>query len=105
MVDVVEPVATPRGPGRIILLNGASSSGKSTLSAALRDGLDEPFLHVSSDRFVAAGMLPPRRDDGGPFDHGHLDAHHGQPRPSSDQPGMRCWDQPHYGYAGRPFGA
>ena len=67
----MEPVPTPRGPGRIILLNGASSSGKSTVAAALRAGLDEPFLHVSSDQFVAAGMLPPRREDGGPFDWWH----------------------------------
>jgi chloramphenicol 3-O phosphotransferase len=64
----VEPVPTPRGPGRIILLNGASSSGKSTVAAALQDALDEPFLHVSSDQFIAAGMLPRRREDGGPFD-------------------------------------
>jgi chloramphenicol 3-O phosphotransferase len=67
----VEPVPPPRGPGRVILLNGASSSGKSTLAAALQAALDEPFLHVSSDRFVAAGMLPSRREDGGPFDWWH----------------------------------
>jgi chloramphenicol 3-O phosphotransferase len=67
----VEPVPPPRGPGRIILLNGASSSGKSTMAKALRDALDEPFLHVSSDQFVAAGMLPARRDNGGPFDWWH----------------------------------
>jgi chloramphenicol 3-O phosphotransferase len=64
----VEPVPTPRGPGQIILLNGVSSSGKSTVAKALQDSLDEPFLHVSSDQFVAAGMLSRRRDDGGPFD-------------------------------------
>ncbi|MET0495518.1 MAG: AAA family ATPase [Actinoplanes sp.] len=67
----MEPIPTPRGPGRIILLNGASSSGKSTLADSLQTALDEPFLHVSSDRFVAAGMLPPGRDDGGPFDWWH----------------------------------
>ena len=67
----MEPVPPPRGPGRIILLNGASSSGKSALAAVLQAALDEPFLHVSSDRFVAAGMLPPRREDGGPFDWWH----------------------------------
>ena len=67
----MEPVPPPRGPGRVILLNGASSSGKSTLAAALQAALDEPFLHVSSDRFVAAGMLPSRREDGGPFDWWH----------------------------------
>src|SRR5215211_6631588 len=61
----VEPVPTPRGSGRIILLNGASSSGKSALAKALQEALDEPFLHVSSDQFVAAGMLPRRREDDG----------------------------------------
>jgi len=68
---VVEPVPTPRGPGRIILLNGASSSGKSTLAKALQQALDEPFLHLSSDQLVAAGMLPARREDRGPFNWWH----------------------------------
>jgi len=63
----VEPRPQYRGPGRVILLNGASSSGKSTLARALQLALDEPFLHVSSDQFVAAGMLPARRADTGPF--------------------------------------
>lgn len=36
----------------------------------MQDALDEPFLHVSSDQFVAAGMLP-RREAGGPFDWWH----------------------------------
>jgi chloramphenicol 3-O phosphotransferase len=39
----VEPVLPSRGPGRIILLNGASSSGNSTIAKALRDALDEPW--------------------------------------------------------------
>jgi chloramphenicol 3-O phosphotransferase len=69
--EVTEPVPAPRGPGRIIFLNGASSSGKSTLAAALQDALNEPFLHVSSDHLVAVGMLPRRRDDCGPFDWWH----------------------------------
>jgi chloramphenicol 3-O phosphotransferase len=51
--------------GRIILLHGASSSGKSTLSRALQRVLDEPFLHVASD-MLAVG-LPERRDPDGPF--------------------------------------
>ena len=55
----------PRAPGRIILLHGASSSGKSTLARALQAQLDEPFLHVSSDGM--AGMLPTRREAEGPF--------------------------------------
>jgi chloramphenicol 3-O phosphotransferase len=71
MLCGVEPLPLAHDPGRVILLNGASSSGKSTLAAALQDALDEPFLHVSSDQFVAAGMLPRRREQGGPFDWWH----------------------------------
>ncbi|TMR91507.1 chloramphenicol phosphotransferase CPT family protein [Nonomuraea basaltis] len=63
----MEPIPPRRGPGRVILLNGASSSGKSTLAKALQRALDEPFLYVASDQFVASGMLPERRDGEGPF--------------------------------------
>ncbi|WP_219090717.1 AAA family ATPase [Streptomyces sp. JJ38] len=48
---------TPAAPaGRIILLNGASSSGKSSIAAELVLLLDEPHLLMSVDRFYA--MLP-----------------------------------------------
>jgi chloramphenicol 3-O phosphotransferase len=67
MLAGMEPSPPGRGPGRIIFLNGASSSGKSTLARALQEALDEPFLHVSSDHLVASGMLPARRDRDGPF--------------------------------------
>jgi chloramphenicol 3-O phosphotransferase len=63
----MEPRPADRGPGRVIFLNGASSSGKSTLARALQEALAEPFLHVSSDHLVASGMLPVRRDPHGPF--------------------------------------
>jgi chloramphenicol 3-O phosphotransferase len=63
----MEPRPADRGPGRIIFLNGASSSGKSTLAKAMQGVLAEPFLHVSSDHLVASGMLPARRDPVGPF--------------------------------------
>ncbi len=53
--------------GKIILLNGPSSAGKSTLAQAIQQQIDEPFWHVSSDQFVAAQMLPDRRDEGGDF--------------------------------------
>jgi chloramphenicol 3-O phosphotransferase len=43
---------------KIILINGASSSGKSTLARALWDKLDEPFLCYSFDHLRAAEVLP-----------------------------------------------
>jgi chloramphenicol 3-O phosphotransferase len=55
------------GRGRIILLNGASSSGKSTLAQALQAALDEPFWHFSIDHLMAARVLPKARIDSGEF--------------------------------------
>lgn len=63
----MEPHPPDRGPGRIIFLNDASSTGKSTLAKAMQETLAEPFLHVSSDHLVVSGMLPARRDREGPF--------------------------------------
>ena len=71
ILDVVEPIPDQRGAGRVILLNGASSSGKSTLAKALQAALPHPFLHLSSDQLVQAGMLPHRSSDGGAFDWWH----------------------------------
>ncbi len=42
---------------RSIWLNGTSSSGKSTLAAALQESLPLPFLHVRLDAFIK--MQPP----------------------------------------------
>ena len=42
----------------VILLNGASSSGKSTIARALQLALPEPYLNYSSDLLVDGGMLP-----------------------------------------------
>lgn len=53
--------------GSIILLNGASSAGKTVLSKAIQRQIDAPFWHVASDQFVEAGMLPQRRDENGDF--------------------------------------
>ncbi|HSG18574.1 MAG TPA: AAA family ATPase [Anaerolineae bacterium] len=47
--------------GKIILINGASSAGKSTLAQALWEKLDEPFLYYSFDHFRAAEVLPMER--------------------------------------------
>lgn len=51
----------------MILLNGASSSGKSTLARRLQDTLDIPFLLLSGDLLIEARSLPGRRDTEGPF--------------------------------------
>ncbi|NPU99915.1 MAG: chloramphenicol phosphotransferase [Brevinematales bacterium] len=43
---------------QIILLNGASSSGKSTLAIELRKKLEMPYFYFSSDLLADSGMLP-----------------------------------------------
>jgi len=53
--------------GKIILLNGASSSGKSTLARAVQGQLDEPFWHLSIDHLRDSGVLPLDRVRAGDF--------------------------------------
>ena len=53
--------------GSIILLNGASSSGKSTLAHALQAQLPAPFWHYSIDHLLSANLLPRARIDSGEF--------------------------------------
>ena len=45
-------------PGTIILVNGTSSSGKTSIVRALQDMLEEPFLDAGIDKFI--WMLPRR---------------------------------------------
>ncbi len=47
--------------GNIIFVNGASSSGKSTLCRALQTNLELPFWHYSIDHLLAANILPQDR--------------------------------------------
>jgi chloramphenicol 3-O phosphotransferase len=54
-------------PGHVILLNGASSAGKSTLARALQRRLPLPFWHYSIDHLKAARILPQARIDSGEF--------------------------------------
>ncbi len=55
-------------PGKIVLLNGALSAGKSTLCRAIQAQMPGPFLQFSLDFFMfGAQVLPVRRDPGGPF--------------------------------------
>jgi len=58
--------------GKIIIINGTSSAGKSTLCKALKETLTEPFWHISSDQFIDIGMAPSRKDRGGRFDWSQL---------------------------------
>lgn len=58
----------PQPAGTIILLNGASSSGKSTLARALQAKIDIPFWHFSIDHLRDAGVLPMARYRSGEFD-------------------------------------
>ncbi|MEL7625610.1 MAG: hypothetical protein AAGU15_01970 [Anaerolineaceae bacterium] len=44
--------------GKIIILNGTSSSGKTCLLRALQDSLEEPYLEAGIDKFI--WMLPER---------------------------------------------
>lgn len=50
---------------QVILLNGISSSGKSSLAKALQQTLDAPYLHVCIDTFEE--MAPGRKESGGEF--------------------------------------
>lgn len=52
----------------IILLNGTSSSGKSTIAKEIQQQSEIPFWHFASDQFIEIGMLPERKNDGGLFD-------------------------------------
>lgn len=61
-------MAVQNSHGKIILLNGASSAGKSTLCGALQAELTVPFLQFSLDFFMFnSKVLPKRRDQTGPF--------------------------------------
>ena len=57
-----------REPGTIILINGASSAGKSTLARSLQQQLPEPFLHWSFDHLRASSAVPMARIRTGELD-------------------------------------
>ncbi|AMJ63623.1 chloramphenicol phosphotransferase CPT family protein [Bosea sp. PAMC 26642] len=62
MADFSPPV------GKMILLNGASSSGKSSLAKAIQARIDQPFWHISIDHLRDSGVLPSARIKSGEFD-------------------------------------
>ncbi len=53
--------------GRVILLHGASSAGKSSIARAAQERLDTPFLHLSIDHLRESGVLPLARFGNGDF--------------------------------------
>ncbi len=59
---------TNRELGKIILINGASSSGKSTLARQLQQTLPIPFWHFSFDHLRDSNALPMERVRSGEID-------------------------------------
>ena len=54
-------------PGKIIILNGPSSSGKTTLALALQKELDIPFIRFSFDLFLDHKAFPSEAMKSGRF--------------------------------------
>ena len=50
--------------GRVVIINGPSSVGKSTIAGGLQDALTEPWLKLSIDDFL--GFMPERLVNLGP---------------------------------------
>ena len=61
------PELDPVPSGRLILLNGPSISGKTTLARRLQAVISEPFWQYSIDLFRDAGVLPWERIERGEF--------------------------------------
>ena len=54
-------------PGKVIIINGPSSSGKTTLALALQKQLDLPFIRFSFDLFLDHKALPSEQIRSGTF--------------------------------------
>ena len=66
MTATAKPVEPRRDRGVLILVNGASSAGKTTLCRALQARMAEPFWHYSIDHF-RTGVVPWERIKRGDF--------------------------------------
>lgn len=60
MSDETAILNLDKEPGHIIILNGTTLSGKSTIAKRLQEKLTQPFFHMELDQFLA--MLPPNRN-------------------------------------------
>src|SRR5215216_7890489 len=54
-------------PGKIIIINGPSSSGKTTLALALQKQLEIPFIRLSFDLFIDHQAFPSEQIKSGKF--------------------------------------
>ena len=54
-------------PGKLIIINGPSSSGKTTLALALQKQLDMPFVRFSFDLFIDHKTFPSEQIKNGKF--------------------------------------
>ncbi|MDX1416186.1 MAG: hypothetical protein R3293_18455, partial [Candidatus Promineifilaceae bacterium] len=70
--------------GKIILINGASSAGKSTLARAVQGQFPLPLLHLSFDLFIDGDILPMAQIRAGTFSWPVL-------RPAVFEGYYRCW--------------
>ena len=59
---------SPASAGKVILLNGPSSSGKSSIARELQARLPTLFLHLSFDHLRDSGVLPLERIQSGELD-------------------------------------
>jgi chloramphenicol 3-O phosphotransferase len=59
----LHPDLTEPGKGQIIILNGTSSSGKSSIAIELQAILDHPYHHFAIDRFRSMGAGKTMSDD------------------------------------------
>lgn len=58
---------TPIPPGKIIIINGPSSAGKTTLALALQNKLDQPFIRFSFDALRDHKAFPSEQINNGVF--------------------------------------
>lgn len=58
---------SPETSGKIIIINGPSSSGKTTLALALQNQLDVPFIRFSFDLFIEHKSFPLEQIKSGKF--------------------------------------
>ena len=70
--------------GKIILINGASSAGKSTLATAVHQRLPVPFLRFSFDLFIDGNSFPSDQIKSGEFSWKKM-------RPAVFSGYHRCW--------------